>query len=66
MERYFETITRKYLDIRGKMSFMFLNVDMASAYLTKGLEEDSDYVIEVVGDDLKLKKCPGAAGNEAC
>ncbi|WP_167913528.1 DUF257 family protein, partial [Thermococcus sp. 21S7] len=27
VERYFETITRKYLDIRGKMSFMFLNVD---------------------------------------
>lgn len=66
LERYFETITRKYLCIVDKMNFLFLNVDIASPYLIKSLEGDSDYVMEVVKGSLKLKKCPEADGNEAC
>jgi hypothetical protein len=60
LERYFETITRKYLSITNKMNFLFLNVDIASDYLIKGLEEDSDYVIEIASGKLRLKKYPGA------
>ncbi|WP_148883202.1 DUF257 family protein [Thermococcus aciditolerans] len=59
LERYFETITRKYLSIVDKMNFLFLNVDIASPYLIKGLEEDSDYVMEIVRSGLELKKMPG-------
>jgi hypothetical protein len=62
LERYFEKITRLYLPVEERISFLFLNVDIASEYLKKGLEQDSDYVIQVVGKDAKLLKSPGGVG----
>lgn len=59
LERYFETVTRRYLSIEGKTSFLFLNSTIASDYLTKGLEQDSDYVLRVVGTGVELLKSPG-------
>ncbi|AJC72700.1 hypothetical protein X802_04010 [Thermococcus guaymasensis DSM 11113] len=64
LERYFETITRRYLSIKGRTSFLFLNTDIASEYLRKGLEQDSDYVLRVNGKRIHLLKSPGVAENE--
>ncbi|ASJ11464.1 DUF257 family protein [Thermococcus thioreducens] len=64
LERYFETVTRRYLPIEGKMNFLFLNTSIASEYLTKGLEQDSDYVLRVSGRTVKLIKHPGVGENE--
>jgi len=47
LERYFETVQRRYLQILDKTNFLFLNTDVASEYLKKGLEQDSDYVFRV-------------------
>ena len=58
LERYFETITRRYLYVKDKTSLLFLNVDVASEYLQKGLEQDSDYVIRVRNGGLAIIKYP--------
>lgn len=47
LERYFETVQRRYLQLVDKTNFLFLNTDVASEYLKKGLEQDSDYVFRV-------------------
>jgi hypothetical protein len=62
LERYFEKITRLYLPVEERVSFLFLNVDIASEYLRKGLEQDSDYVIKIAGKTAKLLKSPGGVG----
>lgn len=64
LERYFETVTRRYLSIKGRTSFLFLNTDVASEYLRKGLEQDSDYVLRVRGREVRVLKSPGVAENE--
>ncbi|NJE11034.1 DUF257 family protein [Thermococcus sp. MAR1] len=64
LERYFEKITRLYLPVEGRTSFLFLNTDIASDYLRKGLEQDSDYVVEVEGRNARLLKSPGGVGYE--
>ncbi|CAI1492572.1 MULTISPECIES: DUF257 family protein [Thermococcus] len=64
LERYFETVTRRYLSIKGRTSFLFLNTDVASEYLRKGLEQDSDYVLRVRGREVRVLKSPGVMVNE--
>ena len=64
LERYFETVTRRYLSIKGKTSFLFLNTDVASEYLKKGLEQDSDYVLRVRGREVRVLKSPEVGGDE--
>jgi len=59
IERYFETVTRRYLSIEGRVNVLFLNRSIASEYLTKGLEQDSDYVIRVSKRKTHLIKHPG-------
>ncbi|QDA30493.1 hypothetical protein FH039_01120 [Thermococcus indicus] len=59
LERYFETITRKFLPLRDRVHFLFLNVDIASRYLRKSLEQDSDWVLQIVKGELKTVKRPG-------
>ncbi|WP_297090121.1 DUF257 family protein [Thermococcus sp.] len=64
LERYFETVTRRYLPIRCKMNFLFLNTSIASEYLRKGLEQDSDYVLRVSGRRVELLKFPEVSEDE--
>ncbi len=58
LERYFETVARRYLSVQGKTSFLFLNTDVASEYLRKGLEQDSDYVLSVRSGEVSILKSP--------
>jgi len=64
LERYFETVTRRYQALKDNTAFLFLNTDIASAYLTKGLEQDSDYVIRITGEDVHVLKSPEMMRNE--
>ncbi|NJE54480.1 DUF257 family protein [Thermococcus sp. 21S9] len=64
LEMYFETVTRRYLPVEGKTTFLFLNTDIASDYLAKGLEQDSDYVLRVRGSDVRVLKSPGVGNHE--
>ncbi|ASI99322.1 DUF257 family protein [Thermococcus celer] len=64
LERYFETITRRYLSTEDKVSVMFLNTTVASEYLMKGLEADSDCVLRVSDGEIRLLKCPEVAEDE--
>ncbi|ASJ01762.1 hypothetical protein A3L09_00040 [Thermococcus profundus] len=59
LESYFEAITRKYLPLFDKVSILFLNVGVASEYLIKGLEQDSDYVLRVRRGEVEPVKLWG-------
>lgn len=59
LERYFETITRRYLPVFNKVSLLFLNTGVASRYLIKELEQESDYVLLVKRGGIELMKSPG-------
>ncbi|ALM76163.1 DUF257 family protein [Thermococcus barophilus] len=58
LERYFEIITRRYLPIWEKVDFLFLNIDVASEYLKKCLEQDSDYVLRLRKTKIEVLKSP--------
>ncbi|MCD6372848.1 MAG: DUF257 family protein [Thermococcus sp.] len=64
LERYFETVTRKYVSTEGRIGFLFLNLNVASEYLRKGLEQDSEYVLRVEGRKVQVLKSPGVIENE--
>ncbi|ASJ09841.1 hypothetical protein A3L12_00240 [Thermococcus sp. P6] len=59
VERYFEVVHRRYLPLRNYMAFLFLNTDVASEYLTKRFEQDSEYVLRVSGREVSILKSPG-------
>ncbi|ASJ01644.1 DUF257 family protein [Thermococcus gorgonarius] len=58
LERYFERINRRYLKSEDLRDVIFLNVSVASDYLTKSLEQDSDYVLRLKRDTLEVVKSP--------